>query len=310
MANVLSKRVIQAIKDIGISFDLVEGVLDLPALAAVKVSMELGIPSVAHLHDIWHEECVDFGLIERSGIAYSAIRGFVSEVLRNADLIVVPSEGLKRYYEEAFNVSEKKIVYIPRGVPPCLEHKRAIEGPPKVIYSGSLSRHENLQLYIRSIPYVLKHEPRAEFYITGKGEQRYYLEKMSRDLGARIDFKWFDKKKDLHDFMSECTVGVIPWSDKISRRLGFPIKLLEYLSVGLPVVTTNIGGWTEKVTKNNLGLVTGFSPKEFAGGILFLIENPDFSYRCGVNGLEFVGKNYDIEKNSKLLLEQYNRLVG
>jgi len=304
----LTKRVIKSIKSTGLTFDIIEGVLDLPAMAAINASKMLGIPSVAHIHDIWYEECVDFNIINKQSLPYNSIKNMVGRILNDADLVIVPTRDMKIYYEKEFSI-DNKIVYVPRGGSALYHPKENKNDVSRIIYSGSLQRHENVELYIQSIPFILEQEKEVEFYITGKGEHEPALKRLSDSIGVDVKFIWFDKKSDLHEFMSKCTLGIIPWSKKISRKFGFPLKLLEYLSVGLPVVATDIGGWTNLLSECEFGVTTNSTPHDFAGGIIHLLRNPDISYKYSLNGQLFLKKYYDIEKNSKLLFECYNELI-
>ncbi len=45
---------------------------------------------------------------------------------------------------------------------------------------------------------------------------------------------------DLADLMAGCSVGITPYADSPFNRSSFPLKTLEYLGAGLPVVSTDI----------------------------------------------------------------------
>ena len=88
-----------------------------------------------------------------------------------------------------------------------------------------------------------------------------------------------------------------------------PSKLFDYLSVGLPVVANDVGGWTDIIKDNNLGKVTSDSPKAFASGILELLKSPDEIANCARRGIELIEKKYNWDVSAGLLMKQYEKLV-
>ena len=79
--------------------------------------------------------------------------------------------------------------------------------------------------------------------------------------------------------------------------------------MGLPVVANDVGGWTEIVKTNNLGIVTSDDPKDFAAGITEFLENPEEIAKCGRRGIELIKNKYNWDNSAKLLAQSYERLI-
>lgn len=60
------------------------------------------------------------------------------------------------------------------------------------------------------------------------------------ELVARPDVQWCGEvpARDLPAYLASARVGVVPYADRPFNRASFPLKVLEYLAVGLPVVST------------------------------------------------------------------------
>jgi glycosyltransferase involved in cell wall biosynthesis len=110
-------------------------------------------------------------------------------------------------------------------------------------------------------------------------------------------------------FLASSHVGVHPSTNDTSARLSMPSKLFDYLSVGLPVVANDVGGWTEIVKSNDLGRITSDDPQEFAGGIIELLGDPEEITKCGRRGIEIIKNKYNWDASAAILAENYWKLV-
>lgn len=217
------------------------------------------------------------------------------------------SSFAKNYLCKAYDVTEGKIVEIPRGAQPLASAVDYAKKEPSVVYSGSLSRHENLALYLKSMRHVTE-KCSCKFYLTGKGYFKPQLEKLSKKYSANSQFLWFPKKAKCQEFISHCSVGVVPWARTFSRRFGFPIKMLDYFAVGLPVVITDIGEWSDFVRNERLGVVTDDTPRGFAEGILAVLNDADFAEESGQRALSLIKKTYNWENTARIMAQQYQLL--
>ena len=56
------------------------------------------------------------------------------------------------------------------------------------------------------------------------------------------------------------------------------MKFFDYISYGIPVVANNIGGWTDVIQHENIGILADSTADSLADGILQLLQNPDMRY--------------------------------
>ena len=88
-----------------------------------------------------------------------------------------------------------------------------------------------------------------------------------------------------------------------------PSKLFDYLSVGLPVVANDVGGWTDIVKENRVGRITSDDPKEFAQAIIDLLDNPQEIAEYGRRAMRLIRTKYNWDISANILKDQYKRLV-
>ena len=91
--------------------------------------------------------------------------------------------------------------------------------------------------------------------------------------------------------------------------MGTPVKLFEYLSVGLPVVANETGGWTKTIEEERLGILTKDDPKSFSEGIIQLLDNQALSQEFSRNGSRLIQTKMNWDLSAKLLLQEYENIL-
>lgn len=292
-----------------LNLDVLQAEQQVASLACLSTGDKLDMPVVADFHNILAEEMVASGVVEYDDARYRILFHIEKEIACSADAVVVVSEELKNYVEESFGVSADKVVLVPNATFPRVSQAKFVQNPSKVIHSGTLHLWENVELFVQSMPIVLKKRPKAQFYLTRKGAKLKKIMRLSHDLRVSPEFIWFDKENDFHEFLKSCDIGVISSTPHIIRKMGYPAKLYDYLSVGLPIVANDVGGWTKIIRDNRVGIVTANSPEAFASGILEFMENPKLRYECGQRGIELVKRELNYYNSARKLLDLYERLT-
>jgi len=90
--------------------------------------------------------------------------------------------------------------------------------------------------------------------------------------------------------------------------MGTPVKLFDYMSVGLPVVANDIGGWASLISEEKIGLTTGDDPRSFAEAIIELIMNREYAEECGRRGRRLVETKYNWDNSARIISDVYNKL--
>ena len=111
----------------------------------------------------------------------------------------------------------------------------------RLVYHGSLMRRYGVDLAVKAVNILKGDIPTCTLHILGEGEQLGELEELIRELGLE-DVVFMSRKslppEAVWKHISQADVGIVP-----HRRDAFvdeilPNKLLEYVCVGAPVVTS------------------------------------------------------------------------
>ena len=288
--------------------DILQAEQDNAALSLLSVRSKLNLPIVLDLHGIWPEELLAANAIQKDSSEWAELQGLMGSVINDVDLTVSLSDAMKDYVLTNYHAASDKVVVIPPGGRVLNKHFERPE-PQKVAYAGIVSYRKHVDLFVRSIPHVSNKKSNVKFYITKKGDLLESIKNLAQNLKVDLTYFWYSDFEQTLQFLSSCHLGVLPSTVDTSAMISMPSKLFDYMSIGLPVVANEVGGWTNIIKDNNLGRVTQDSPKAFAAGILELLNSPEEMSNCARRGMELVKSKYNWDISACLLAQQYERLI-
>ena len=97
-------------------------------------------------------------------------------------------------------------------------------------------------------------------------------------LASRPNVSWVGRQpySELPRFLAHGDVGVVPYADTAFNRGSFPLKTLEYLSAGLPVVATGLPG-TRWLDETGELITIADDPASFAAATLAAAAAPQYA---------------------------------
>jgi glycosyltransferase involved in cell wall biosynthesis len=288
-------------------FHLLHAVQPIAGLACGPIAKQFNIPIVTDLHNIWPEELATQGLINRDDSIYKRLHDIEQTIIDSSDAITVVSEFMRRYIIQNYSVAKKSIVVVPSAgfFPDILPTTREIN----VVYTGSVSYREHVDLFAESIPFV---KNPASFFISNVGDSLDQVKKITTRSGyPKVNYMWFLKREEVIDFLIRSKIGILTSYNDISRQLGPPAKLFEYMSCGVPIVGNDVGGWSKMIEKEKIGLLTEENPRNFAESIDTLLNNNSQWYDMHRNAIELIKTKYNWKTNAQnLLIPLYNTLLS
>ena len=266
-----------------------------------------GLPSV-ELRYHFPAVAGDAGFIEY-------LRNMEVEVLIEADAVVVPS-GVTRNYLVSRGVTPWKIFVIPNGVDARLFTPVSEEppGPPLVLYVGTLAPWQGVSHLLEAFRAVLKnHEARLRIVSKPRKDWLKALQKQVRKLKLTdaVEFVEPVRHREMPTIMRSAHIGAAPFlATARNTRQGFcPIKVIEYMACGLPVVAPEIEPVKELVRHQCEALL--YKPNSMArlrDVLIKLILDSDIRDRLGASGRKRVEEMFTWSKSRQALLGVYCEL--
>ncbi|MBP7927885.1 glycosyltransferase family 4 protein [Patescibacteria group bacterium] len=187
----------------------------------------------------------------------------------------------QRILELGDSAKEKKQIVVPIGIMTEAYDLQVVRKDNVLVYSGGLTPEFGLELLIEAMPKLVEKFPDLEFRIIGDGVLKEKLVSMAKDLQVEknINFVgYIDTAKERTRWLTmlkESTLGLATYEDNDTtyKRFSDVTKPKDYMSCGLPIITTSVIPLSEDVQKHNLGRVVGYNVDSIVAGISDLLRN-------------------------------------
>lgn len=170
-----------------------------------------------------------------------------------------------------------------------------------------LSKVKNQELAIKALPVVLKSIPSVKLLLVGKrGDQEENYKKLVKNLKLEQNVIFLGEFDDVRPIYNISNLGLL-----ISTKEGLSITLLEMMSMGLPVILSDIPEFRNLFPKhNNIPFVDPYNPEQLAKVIIDLYYAPAKMKSLGAFLREYAEKEFSIDKQVEKHVNLYKKLIG
>jgi len=177
---------------------------------------------------------------------------------------------------------------------------------PIILYASRLTVARGSHLLARAIPLVLKENREVHFVFAGAGDTEALLDTLEmagvpRDKYTVLGYVDYE---DLPALYRRAYGYVMPTSWE-----NLPFKLLEAMSSGVPVVTTNVGGIPEVVQHGHNGLFAARDKKSVAERIAELLADRGLARKLGRNARNTILENFSWSVTARKTADVYQSLL-
>jgi glycosyltransferase involved in cell wall biosynthesis len=181
-------------------------------------------------------------------------------VVRNAQAIVcVIEESAQRLMR--LGVPESKLTIVrntPQTDNELLQRARRSENQVLTIaYLGVIERHRGVQDLVRAVAESHKRGLQLRLIVIGDGQGFKELKELAANLGVLengVELLGRIENRQALDIVAGADIGAIPHMPCEAWDTTIPNKLFDYMSLGLPVVTSNVGPVQRIVSEEGCGL--------------------------------------------------------
>jgi glycosyltransferase involved in cell wall biosynthesis len=127
------------------------------------------------------------------------------------------------------------------------------------------------------------------------------------DLTSRVRISGWVPPREIENAMRNSDLFVLPCVTPAHKGLdGIPNVLIEALSIGLPVVATQLSGIPELIRHGETGiLVNERNPKELARAVGWAVSNMGEMQRMAARGRELVERKFNIDETISTLEQHF-----
>lgn len=182
---------------------------------------------------------------------------------------------------------------------------------PIVLFVGRFSEKKGCEYLIRAMAQVQASFDEIELVLIGDGELKTELEILAAKFLRRYQFLGFQPQSVVKNWMDRSMLLVVPSVTAANGDSeGLPTVVVEAQAMGLPVVASNHAGIPQAVIHGETGFLT--AERDIAGlaeSILRLLGDPELWQRFSLNGREHIEKNFNLDKQTKILESLYESVL-
>jgi len=106
--------------------------------------------------------------------------------------------------------------------------------------------------------------------VIGGGNEMENLKNQTRELGVEESFKLLDTQKNPYAYIAKSDYFILP-----SRSESYPLIIGEAMGLGIPIISTNVGGIPEMIENGVDGLLVNFDGEEIYTAMKRFLTEPD-----------------------------------
>ncbi|KJJ85224.1 group 1 glycosyl transferase [Candidatus Omnitrophus magneticus] len=239
-------------------------------------------------------------------------RRAVKMVLNNAEIVIAESTDTAKNARKYYNFN-KQINVIPIGIPRKIffsSSRAELDMDKNNIYLisvGRLVKRKRYDILIKAFNIVLKKINNSQLIILGDGPEKQNLFELAETLGILNKIKFAGRVTDeqKNQYLQNSDLYILS-----SEHEGFGIVILEAMSHGLPIISTNIGGQTDIITSSKNGiLINPNDEEEMARAIISLALDERARKIMAVNNKQYFN-NYDIKVTAKKYIDIFEKVIS
>ena len=174
-----------------------------------------------------------------------------------------------------------------------------------ILYPGTLNYHQGIDIAIRALALIKDQVPEAEFHIYGSGEQLNPLRALVKELELekRVFLMGTKPLHEISSVIENADLGVVPKRSNSFGNEAFSTKILEFMSLGVPVVVPDTAIDSYYFNNSVVKFFRANDEQSLADAILLMIKNPELRQKFTRDASEFVRKySWDMNKDTYLNL--------
>jgi len=147
----------------------------------------------------------------------------------------------------------------------------------RLIYHGTIAKRFNLKIVLEGISLSLSNRPNIHFDIYGKGDGVTELIKQIAELNLSRNVKYHGQipLDLLPEKIAASDLGIVSYLKSEATELMLPLKLMEYVAMGLPVLTVKNKAINFYFKPDELEYYSSEDSISFSKKLIYLINSPN-----------------------------------
>ena len=238
---------------------------------------------------------------------------------RLVDTISVSSHELEKLCI-SFGVGNNRILRTPVGADlrrfgphisgESIRRKYNLQQKITILYLGQLHGGQYVKMFIEATNIILHKYPNAIFLIVGQGYMLSQLRELTEQLGIKdhIIFTGSIPHDLIPQYISASDICIASFENNELTVCKSPLKVVEYLASGKPIVASLVGEMRYMV--GGVGLLVGPSSyRALADGVIYLLKDSQLRKEMGRRARQRAETRYNWKDIAGNLIKVYERSI-
>ena len=239
----------------------------LNVLPALAVARRFGLPVVYEVRALWEDAAVDLQRSREGSLRYRLSRWIDTRAFHRVGGIVALCEPLRAEIV-ARGIDPARVSVVPNAVDPrflepagttsaAARSELGLGSGPVLGYIGSFYSYEGLGLLVDALDLLRGRRPDLTLLLVGGGPEEQRLKERVAELRLqdRVIFVGRVKLEEVTRYYQALDLLVFPRRRMRLTELVTPLKPLEAMAQGKPVLASDVGGHRELVRHKETGLL-------------------------------------------------------
>ena len=300
------------------------------SLISIGYSFFKSIPIVIDVKDLWPDifwDKEDINPLKKELIKFLFLPYRIYSVLIASltDYITGPTELIAKYLKNNYQnkflseiLKNQDPKTFPSPIVPPKEDKHIkldlVKTDPKeclnILFLGSLMSVYDFETIKKSIEIINKKKIKLQLFIAGRGGSENYIKEIFNHI-ENVNFLGWINRKQAIEISSNCHLALAPYKNIKNYELNLVNKYIDYMSLGLPVLSPLRGFAFNLINKYEIGW--NYPPKDsliLAQIIINLIERPYELKRRSSNAMRLFNTNYRYGIVYDQLVDKLEKIVN
>jgi len=273
-------------------------------IAGIACKLFKGCKLIMDFTDIWPYAIVNAGYMRENSLLFKATKLALKIMFTIADKVTTLTPAMQKLIT-TLGIPLSKTAIVPNVTKPVhvKPSKKLHLEKIVIMYSGNIGPNYDFWTLIKAAAIVKKTNEKVHFIIRGTGELEPTLRRIVKELdlsNVTIDTKLLPRKQ-LFEYLAGTDYFILPMKKHKYPDASLPIKLLDYLAIGKPIICLAEGYLAWLISREEIGHV--IPPQDYAklAKLLSNIKKPPKSIVRTAHGV--IGKYFSFQKLEDSIVE-------
>ena len=183
--------------------------------------------------------------------------------------------------------------------------------PPSFAYIGGISEKRGVRQLVQALA-LFSGTPVVKLELAGSMIPAGIIESLKTTAGwSSVHYHGTVSRKEVSHILSGVKAGLVTLHPIINYLDSYPVKMFEYMAVGLPVIASDFPLWRRIIDGSGCGLlVDPLNPEAIAEAMRWILDHPADAEAMGRRGREAVESVYNWNVESIKLYRLYDMVLS